>query len=139
MPGIHELEVIIKRLEQPDKTRTFPKGRFDLIRIGTMTIGRASYETGWKWSTDVGADLGQKSCEVEHIGMVVSGRARAMNDGRVIELHQLTRRTPVDRHDPDPALSPWRFCPRQQYRLAHDPERTPEAPARDGLGARHHP
>ena len=52
-----------------------------------MTIGRASYEPGWKWSEHVGAATGAKSCAVEHIGMVVSGRATAaMDDGRVIEM-----------------------------------------------------
>jgi quercetin dioxygenase-like cupin family protein len=52
-----------------------------------MTIGRASYEPGWKWSVHVGAATGAKSCQVEHIGMVVSGCATAaMDDGRVIEM-----------------------------------------------------
>jgi len=35
-------EAIIKRFEHPDETRTFPKGRFDVIHIGGMTIGRAT-------------------------------------------------------------------------------------------------
>lgn len=80
-------DVILKRFEHPDESRAFEKGRFDLIRVGDMTIGRASYEPGWKWSTHVGAALGKKSCDVEHIGLVVSGRATAaMDDGRVIEM-----------------------------------------------------
>ena len=80
-------EVILKRFEQPDEVRTFEKGRFELVRIGGMTIGRATYEPGWKWSTHVGKALGKSSCEVEHVGIVVSGRATAaMNDGRVFEM-----------------------------------------------------
>src|SRR6266581_3017402 len=43
------LEVILKRFEQPDEIRTFEKGRFELVRLGGMTIGRATYEPGWKW------------------------------------------------------------------------------------------
>ena len=81
------IEVILKRFEQPDEIRTFEKGKFELVNIGGMTIGRASYEPGWKWSTHVGRSLGQKSCSVEHVGMVVSGRATAaMDDGRIIEM-----------------------------------------------------
>jgi quercetin dioxygenase-like cupin family protein len=81
------LDVILKRFDSPDESRVFAKGRFDLIHIHGMTIGRASYEPGWKWSVDVGAELGQKICMVEHVGMVVSGRATAaMEDGRVIEM-----------------------------------------------------
>jgi quercetin dioxygenase-like cupin family protein len=82
------LEVILKRFEQPDEIRTFEKGRFELVRVGGMTIGRATYEPGWKWSEHVGRAAGTKSCAVEHVGMVISGCATAaMDDGRVIEMH----------------------------------------------------
>lgn len=76
--------VDLKRFDRPDEIRTFEKGRFEIVRIGGMIIGRASYEPGWKWSTHVGAALGKKSCDVEHVGLVVSGRATAaMDDGSV--------------------------------------------------------
>jgi hypothetical protein len=81
------LEVVLKRFDKPDETRVFEKGRFDVVHVGGMTIGRATYQPGWKWSVHVGAGLGQAMCEVEHVGMVVSGRATAaMRDGRVIEM-----------------------------------------------------
>ena len=81
------LEVILKRFEQPDEIRTFEKGRFELVRLGGMAIGRATYEPGWKWSVHVGPSAGTKSCAVEHVGMVISGRATAaMDDGRVFEM-----------------------------------------------------
>jgi len=80
-------EVILKRFEQPDEIRTFEKGKFELIRIGGMTIGRATYEPGWRWSEHVGQAAGLKSCSVEHVGIVLSGIATAaMDDGRVIEM-----------------------------------------------------
>ena len=46
--------VILKRFEEPDEVRTFDKGRFEIVRIGGMSIGRATYEAGWKWSEHVG-------------------------------------------------------------------------------------
>jgi hypothetical protein len=55
------LEVVLKRFEMPDEVRTFDKGKFELVRIGGMTIGRATYEPGWKWSVDVGQALGEKA------------------------------------------------------------------------------
>lgn len=80
-------DVILKRFEHPDESRTFEKGRFELIKVGGMTIGRASYEPGWKWSQHVGAAMGKTSCDVEHVGYVVSGTATAaMDDGRIIEM-----------------------------------------------------
>ena len=81
------LEVILKRFDSPDETRVFSKGKFDLVTLGGMTIGRATYEPGWKWSVDVGAATGSTSCQVEHVGMVVSGSATAaMDDGRIVEM-----------------------------------------------------
>jgi quercetin dioxygenase-like cupin family protein len=80
-------EVVLKRFELPDEVRTFSKGKFELVHLGGMTIGRATCEPGWRWSEHVGKALGQKECMVEHVGMVVSGRATAaMSDGNVIEL-----------------------------------------------------
>jgi quercetin dioxygenase-like cupin family protein len=67
----------------PAETRRFERGRFDLYRVGPATIGRAIYEPGWKWSEHVGAASGERSCRVEHVGLVLSGRAMvAMDDGR---------------------------------------------------------
>jgi quercetin dioxygenase-like cupin family protein len=80
-------EVVLKQFENPDEVRSFEKGKFEVIHVGGMTIGRATYEPGWKWSSHVGKGVGAQSCMVEHIGMVVSGRATAaMEDGRVIEM-----------------------------------------------------
>ena len=81
------LEVILKRFEAPDETRVFEKGKFEIVKIGGMTIGRASYEPGWKWSEDVSPLAGTALCEVEHVGMVIAGRAMAaMIDGTEVEL-----------------------------------------------------
>ena len=80
-------EVILKRFEHPDETRIFEKGRFDLVRLGGLTIGRAQYEPGWRWSTHVRPLAGTELCEVEHVGMVIAGRAMvAMREGTQLEL-----------------------------------------------------
>jgi len=80
-------DVMLKRFETPDEVRTFDKGKLELVRIGGLTIARATYEPGWKWSEHIGRPLQQASCEVEHVGIVISGCATAaMNDGRVFEL-----------------------------------------------------
>jgi len=79
------IPVILKRFENPDETRVFEKGKFELVHLGGMTIGRATYEPGWRWSEHVGKAIGAKSCHVEHVGMVIAGRATAaMDDGSVI-------------------------------------------------------
>jgi uncharacterized cupin superfamily protein len=82
-----DIGVILKRFETPDEIRTMVKGRFELVHLGGMTIGRATYEPGWKWSEHVGPGVGAAMCSVEHVGMVVSGTATAaFEDGQVMEL-----------------------------------------------------
>jgi quercetin dioxygenase-like cupin family protein len=63
--------------DSPTEVRTFEKGRFEIYRVGPMTLGRATYEPGWKWSEHVG----EASCQVEHVGLVLSGQAAVKMDG----------------------------------------------------------
>lgn len=82
------LEVVLKRFDAPDEVAYFEKGKFETVTLGGMTIGRATYQPGWKWSRDVGQGLGEAFCTVEHVGMVVSGCATAaFADGRVTEMN----------------------------------------------------
>lgn len=72
----------IRRFEASDERREFEHGSFELVSLGGLTVGRASYEPGWVWSEHVGKPVGQDLCEVEHVGLVVSGRcAVKMTDG----------------------------------------------------------
>lgn len=80
------LDMILRRFEEPDEVREMTKGRFEIVRLGGLTIGRATYEPGWKWSEHVGPTVGATRCSVEHVGMVVSGVATAALNGRVMEL-----------------------------------------------------
>ena len=82
------MQMILKRFEHPDEVREMAMGRFELVRIGGMSIGRATYQPGWRWSEHVGPKLGRDRCHIEHVGLVVAGAATAaFADGRVIEMH----------------------------------------------------
>jgi quercetin dioxygenase-like cupin family protein len=62
------LDLALIGLDEPHEVRT--------------TLGRATYEPGWRWSEHVGARTGERSCQVEHVGLVLSGQAMAkMDDG----------------------------------------------------------
>lgn len=79
---------VTMEFSKPDEVLRFEKGRFEVIRIGGMTLGRATYEPGWRWSEHVGRAQHTALCQVEHVGMVVSGRAVAkMADGSLLSLN----------------------------------------------------
>ncbi|MDQ6626332.1 MAG: cupin domain-containing protein [Verrucomicrobiota bacterium] len=82
-----QVAVILKRFETPDEVRLMQKGRFELVLLGGMAIGRAIYEPRWKWSEHVGPTVGSSRCSVEHVGLVITGTATAaFDDGQIFEL-----------------------------------------------------
>jgi quercetin dioxygenase-like cupin family protein len=84
---LRPIEVTLRRFDSPDETRVMKKGKFEIVHIGGVTVGRATYEPGWRWSEHVGPTVGAKRCTVAHVGLVVSGTATvAQDDGRVFEL-----------------------------------------------------
>ena len=80
------LDVILRRFDSPDEVREMVKGRFEVVRIGGLTIGRATYQPGWKWSEHVGPGVGADRCSVEHVGLVLAGVATVALADRVLEM-----------------------------------------------------
>jgi quercetin dioxygenase-like cupin family protein len=79
--------VILKRFETPDETREMQYGRFDIVRLKDVVVGRATYQPGWKWSLHVAPSVGAPLCTVEHVGLVLAGTAvAAFEDGTVVKL-----------------------------------------------------
>ena len=80
-------ELVTRRFDAPDERREFDRGRFEIVKIGGMTVGKASYAPGWRWSEHVSPIAGTPACQVSHLGLVLSGRAMVrMDDGRELEL-----------------------------------------------------
>jgi quercetin dioxygenase-like cupin family protein len=76
------MDLTLINLTEPSEVRSFERGRFELYEVGPLTLGRATYEPGWRWSVHVGAASGVSLCQVEHVGLVLSGQAAVkMADG----------------------------------------------------------
>jgi Cupin domain len=74
--------------DSPDEVRQFQaNGHVDLVNVGGHAIGRATFEPGWKWSENVKPIAGTDSCQVSHLGYVLSGRMKLfMDDGSESEI-----------------------------------------------------
>ncbi len=71
-----------KTLSRPDETRSFDKGKVELVTMGDVTFGRATLQPGWKWSTCVKPIVNTESCQAAHLQYHVAGRLRVrMDDG----------------------------------------------------------
>jgi quercetin dioxygenase-like cupin family protein len=68
--------------DAPDEVRTPDKTRVEVVKLKGYTIGRFKFEPGWRWSECVKPVVKTDSCQVSHVGYVVSGRIRVrMQDG----------------------------------------------------------
>jgi quercetin dioxygenase-like cupin family protein len=77
----------ILRFDAPADRRDFPLGHLDLLEAEGLTLGRAEYEPGWRWSEHVGAALGQTMCQTPHVGIVLEGHNRVqMEDGSTVDM-----------------------------------------------------
>jgi class 3 adenylate cyclase len=76
-----------KTFDQPTEERTFPMGHGRLVTLDETTVGLATWEPGWQWSTHLKPLVGTRSCPVHHLGYAVSGRMRfETDDGHVLEV-----------------------------------------------------
>ena len=69
-----------KGFGDPDEVREFPHGRVEIVRVGSVTVGRGEYQPGYRWSEHVGPIAGTASCEAAHTGDVISGRLHVLMD-----------------------------------------------------------
>ena len=75
-----------KTLGTPDETRTFDKGQVQLVTLGGLTFGRATFQPGWRWSTSVKPIAKTASCQAPHLHYQISGRMHVvMDDGSEME------------------------------------------------------
>ena len=57
-------------------------GHMDVVTLGDFTLGKGTFEPGWRWSADVKPIAGTESCRTTHTGICVAGRMTVrMDDG----------------------------------------------------------
>lgn len=96
------LPATASNLSDPDETRVTPKAKLQLVTVGGFTIGLRTLDTGWRWSTHMQSLTKTASCQVRHIGYVVSGRMRfSMDDQTELEVG------PGDAFDVHPGHDTW--------------------------------
>ena len=91
-----------KSFDAPDETRTPPKTVVGVVDLGDVKAARMTMQPGWSWSECIKPLVGTDSCEVHHVGTVVSGRlAIKHNDGTEIEIG------PGDAYRVEPGHDAW--------------------------------
>jgi hypothetical protein len=72
----------VKSFHKPEEVREVPSGRIELLTVGGATVGRATFQPGWKWSNSVKPIVKTASCEAPHFQYHLSGILHVrMDDG----------------------------------------------------------
>jgi class 3 adenylate cyclase len=66
--------LVVKRFSEPDETIRVTGVVSGLLQVGETKIAYDVHEPGCRWSTHVKPLVGTNSCEVRHVGYVISGR-----------------------------------------------------------------
>jgi quercetin dioxygenase-like cupin family protein len=76
-----------RNLDQPDESRTPDKTEVNVVSVGGNEVGRFTFQPGWRWSECVKPVAGTDSCEMTHLGYVVSGQLHvAHDDGTAVDV-----------------------------------------------------
>src|SRR5882757_841904 len=98
--GMNVSKLASKSHNNPDEVRSPDKTRVEVVRLPGFTLGRLNMEPGWKWSECVKPVVKTDSCQVSHVGYVVSGAITVkMNDGTQKTFEQGTSYTIPPGHD----------------------------------------
>jgi len=74
-------QTILKEFDAPDEVRVFPLGRFEIVHVAGVRLGRATYQPGWKWSQHNAPSVGTPLCHAPHTGVVLSGHGVVVYEG----------------------------------------------------------
>ncbi|MDT4911202.1 MAG: hypothetical protein QOC66_330 [Pseudonocardiales bacterium] len=75
------MDTQISNLERDGEVRPFAAhGHAVIGSAGGLTLLRGVYEPGWRWSTDLAPIAGTDSCQIHHLGYLVSGQMQIRTD-----------------------------------------------------------
>jgi quercetin dioxygenase-like cupin family protein len=73
-------ELEAQSLDSPEKTMTFDNGKAELVKVAGSTVGRFTFQPGWRWSESVKKLVGTESCQTHHVGYAMSGHLHVTTD-----------------------------------------------------------
>ena len=64
----------------PEQIRHFPNGRVEVVSLDEFVVTHFFCEPGWRWSTDVRPIVQTPTCQLRHIGVVLTGHVSVRPD-----------------------------------------------------------
>jgi hypothetical protein len=72
--------IATKHFDDADERRTPDKTQVEVVDLGSVKAARLTLQPGWRWSECIKPVAGTDSCQVHHVGTIVSGRMHVEHD-----------------------------------------------------------
>jgi quercetin dioxygenase-like cupin family protein len=95
-------QVEVRNFELADEVRTPEKTKIDLVKLGEHTLGRFTFQPGWRWADDIKPVVKTESCQNHHLGYALGGSLRVLLDNG-----QESRIQAGDAYDIPPGHDAW--------------------------------
>ena len=73
-------ELQARSLDEAEDTRTFDNGTAEFATVAGSTVGRFTFQPGWRWSESVKKLAGTDGCQTHHVRYAMSGHLHVMTD-----------------------------------------------------------
>ena len=74
------MAVFTKSFDEPDEQRTPDKTKVDVVKLPGASVARITFQPGWRWSECIRPVVGGDSCQVRHVGTLISGEMEVVHD-----------------------------------------------------------
>jgi hypothetical protein len=79
--------IATKSFEQADERRRPEKTEVDVVDLGSVKAAKVTLQPGWRWSDCIKPVAGTETCQVHHVGTLVSGRIHVEHeDGSSVDI-----------------------------------------------------
>lgn len=69
-----------RNFDSPDETRRPDKTTVEIVKLEGTTVGRYTFEPGWRWSECIKPVAQTETCQVDHVGYALEGRLHVRHD-----------------------------------------------------------
>jgi hypothetical protein len=74
------MTIISTSFDEPDERRSPDKTTVDVVKLPGASVARITFQPGWRWSESIRPVVGGESCQVRHVGTLLTGEMEIVHD-----------------------------------------------------------
>ena len=81
------MAIFSKSFDEPDEQRSPDKTTVNVVKLPGASVAQLTFQPGWRWSECIQPVVGGESCQIRHVGALLSGEMEIVhNDGTKAQL-----------------------------------------------------